>query len=240
MTHTGAAVGVIGHNEAMTGPPSSLPSGSSSPGGGSRILFAVGAALSLVGVLVVVAGTFLPWLASGGVQRNSYAVLGIVRRLRFLDGGPAAVAISLWPLLGSVAMLPVIAGILRWWRTAAVTTLVFGILTGVGAASVLAVAGGHGAAGITLSPTGPTITLAGALLAVVGAVTVLVARRRSRSPQDFRAIPNRDVSAEPPDGPLRRTAHSATSDRSPRHPPHSPQETADSTTAVETERENAG
>lgn len=194
----------------------------------------VGAMLALVGLLVVVAGTFLPWLTSGGVQRNSYAVLGIVRRLRFLDGGPAATAISLWPLLGTVAMLPVIAGILRWWRTAAVTTLLFGLLTGLGAAAVLAVAGGHGAAGIALSPTGPTVTVAGAVLGVVGAVLILVARRRGRP------SPSRDLSAEPTVDPFRRTAHSAAPDQPFQRLPHSQQEAARSSTAVETERENAG
>jgi hypothetical protein len=204
------------------------------------VLLAVGATSSLVGLLVVVAGTFLPWLTSGGLQRNSYAVLGIVRRLRFLDGGPAATAIALWPLIGTVAMIPVVAGILRWWRTAALAALLFGLLTGLGAAAVLTVAGGHGAAGIALSPTGPAVTIAGAVLAVVGAVVVLVARRRSRRSRILPANPNRDVSAEPPGGPLRRTAHSATHDRSTRRLPESLQKTADGTTAVGSERENAG
>ena len=217
-------------------PPQPAPSRS---GAGSRGTLAIGATLGLIGLLAVVAGTFLPWLTSGGVQRNSYAVLGIVRRLRFVDGGPAATAISLWPLLGTIAMVPVLAGILRWWRTAAVTTLLFGLLTGLGAASVLAVAGGHQAAGIALSPTGPAVSVAGAAVAVIGAVLVLAARRRSRQGPPPTS-PSRDVSAEPTDGPLRRTAHSAASDWSIRRPPHSPQETAHSITAVDTERENAG
>lgn len=234
-----ATVGAIGHTGQVTSLPSSPRLASSRSGSRSRAALAVGATLSLVGLLVVVTGTFLPWLTSGGVKRNSYAVLGIVRRLRFLDGGPTATAISLWPLLGTVAMVPVIAGILHWWRIAAVTTLLFGVLTGLGAAGVLAVAGGHGGAGIALSPTGPSVTTAGAVLAVLGGVLVLLSRRRSR-PARRPARPSRDVSGEPSDGPVRRTAHSATLDGSPRCLPHSPQETAHSTTAVETERENAG
>lgn len=205
-----------------------------------RAVLAVGATAGPVGLLVVVAGTFLPWLTSGGVHRNSYAVLGIVRRLRFLDAGPAATAISLWPLLGTVAMLPVIAGILRWWRTAAITTLLFGALTGLGAGAVLAVAGGHRPAGIALSPIGPAVTVAGALVAVVGALLILVARGRHLPAQQFTAISKRDVSAEPPEGLLRRTAHSAPRDRSPRRRRDGPRKTADSTTAVDVERENAG
>lgn len=199
---------------------------------------AVGAAISLVGALLVVAGTFLPWVTSGGVQRNSYAVLGIVHRLAFLDGGPAAAAIALWPLLGTVAMVPVIAGILRWWRTAAVTSLSFGVLTGVGALGVLVVAAGHQAAGIALSTTGPAVTIAGAALAVLGAVFLLAARRRRRT--QWPTTGNRHVLPEPTGGPVRRNAHSATPQQFPRRPPHRPDETADSSTAVATERKNAG
>jgi hypothetical protein len=235
---SGATVKAIGHNEVMTSPPYVPRPVPFRSGAASPRLTVVGALVSLAGLLVVVAGSFLPWLISGGVQRNSYAVLGIVRRLAFLDGGPAATAISLWPLLGTVAMLPVIAGILRWWRTAAITTLLFGLLTGVGAAGVLAVAGGHGAAGIALSSTGPVVTITGAVLALAGAVLLLVGRRRSA--QQFSTKPTGQVSAEPTDGPFRRTAHSAAPDQFPGRPPHRQGQTAPSTTAVATERENAG
>lgn len=224
----------------MVSLPSTSRPTSSRSGAGPSILFVIGCTSGLVGLLVVVAGTFLPWLTSGGVQRNSYAVLGIVRRLAFVDGGPAATAISLWPLIGTIAMVPVVAAILRWWRTAAITTLLFGLLTGLGAAAVLAVAGGHGAVGIALSASGPAVTVAGAALAVVGAVLLLLGRRRSRRAPPLPGHGNQQVSAEPTDGPFRRTAHSAAFDRSPRHPPHSPQDTAHGNAAVETERENAG
>ena len=212
------------------------PFRSGSPG---RPLLAVGAAAAVIGLLLVVAGTFLPWLTSGGVARNSYAVLGIVRRLRFVDGGATATALSLWPLIGMVAMAPVVAGILRWWRTAAVATLVFGVLTGVGAGLVLAVAGGHRAAGIGLSASGPAVTATGAAVAVAGAVLVLFARRWALRARRRPGYPGSAVSAEPIDGPLRRTAHSAAPDPAAWRPPRS-SNTADSTSAGKTERENAG
>lgn len=236
---SGATVGAVRHNEEVASLPSSLPASPRS-GAGSRVVFVVGAGSGLAGLLVVVGGTFLPWLTSGGVQRNSYAVLGIVRRLAFVDGGTASTALSLWPLLGSVAMVPVIAGILRWWRTAAVGTLLFGLLTGLGAAAVLAVAHGHEAVGISLSARGPAVTVAGAALAVVGAVLLLVGRRRPRPAPPPPWPGNQHVSVEPTGGPFRRTAHSAAFDQSSRHPPRSPQHTAPGNSAVETERENAG
>lgn len=234
-----AAVGPIGHTVEMS---SSRPVPRPAPphsGRSGRVLLSAGAASGVCGLLLVVAGTFLPWLTSGGVARNSYAVLGIVRRLRFVDGGASATALSLWPLIGTVAMAPVVAGILRWWRTAAIATLVFGLLTGVGAGLVLAAAGGHRAAGIGLSHSGPAVTVTGGGIAVTGAVLVLLARHRSERAAVRPRHPVPGVSTEPIDGPLRRTAHSADFDLAPWRPAGSPI-TADSISAVKTERENAG
>ncbi len=126
----------------------------------------------------MLAGTFLPWVVSGGVLRNSYAIVGIVGRLGLLGSGFGATALSRWPLLGPVAMVGMIAGIVQLWRTAAVITLLFGLLTGLIGGAALAVAGGHGAAGVGLASTGPVVTLTGAIASVGGAVLVLLGSRR--------------------------------------------------------------
>jgi hypothetical protein len=152
----------------------------------------VGAVVGALGLLSVVLGTFLPWLVSGGVARNSYAIVGIVGRLGLAGTGFGATALSLWPFLGPVAMLPLIAAIIRWWRTAGVIALLFGLLTGVVGGGVLAVAGGNGGAGIALAYPGPAVTALGGLSAVVGSVLVLIGRRSVRRPaQDV------SVSTEP-------------------------------------------
>jgi hypothetical protein len=141
----------------------------------------LGSALGAAGLILTLVGTFLPWLVSGGVERNSYAIVGIVGRLGLVGNGFGSTALSLWPTLGPVAMVAIIAGILRWWRTAAAITLLFGALTGVIGAGVLAVAGGHAASGIYLDHKGPTVMVVGAGCAVAGAVTVLIARRNRRN-----------------------------------------------------------
>ncbi len=172
-----------------------------------RVAQAVGATLGLAGLFAVVAGTFLPWLVSGGVRRNSYAIVGVVDRLGLVHNAAAGVALSLWPLLGTVAMLPVIAGILRWWRTAGAGALLFGLLTGVIGGAVLAVAGSGASGGLSLAPTGPVVTVVGAMGAVIGGVVLLVSRRglRRRPKNSAHAV----VSTEPPNASFRRTPDSA-------------------------------
>ena len=133
-----------------------------------------------IGLLVSVAGFFLPWVVSGGVERNSYAIVGIVRRLGLLGDGFRDTALSWWPMLAPLAVVPVIAGILRWWRTAALLSLIFGLMVGVIGGGVLAVASGHRTAGIGLDPTGPVVTVVGALLAMAGSVGLLLLERRRR------------------------------------------------------------
>jgi hypothetical protein len=182
-----------------------------------------GAGIGACGLIVAVVGTFLPWLSSGGVLRNSYAIVGIVGRLGLVGSGFGSTALSWWPLLGPVAMLAVIGGIVRWWRTAAVVALLFGLLTGVIGAGVLAVAGGHGAMGIALAYDGPVTTAIGGILAVAGSLVVLVASRRTQRSGLERNVP---VSMEPPVHPSRLTVGNeqiqgpSSDDKSVPQPPH--------------------
>ena len=144
----------------------------------SRSRRIVGSVLSLSGSVVVVVGTFAPWLTSGGVDRNSYAIAGIVDRLGLAGHGFGAVALNGWPFVGPIAMLGLIAAILRWWRTSAWIAMAFGVLAGIIGGGVMAVAGGHAAVGIMLAGAGPTITVIGAALSIVGGSVVLVPGRR--------------------------------------------------------------
>ena len=140
----------------------------------------VGVVLAAAGLALTVAGMFLPWVASGGVLRNSYAIVGIVQRIGIVRSSAGSLALSLWPFVGPATMLAWIAGILRLWRTAATITLVIGLLTGVVGAGVLAVAGGHSAAGVGVAYPGPVVTVIGATCAVIGSAVVLIDARRTR------------------------------------------------------------
>ncbi|SDP40329.1 hypothetical protein SAMN04515671_4070 [Nakamurella panacisegetis] len=147
-----------------------------------------------LGLSLAVGGTFGSWVVSGGVERNSYAIVGIIDRLGVLGDGFGAHALSWWPLLGPLAIVPVIAGILRWWRTASVLSLLFGVLIGVIGAGVLAVASGHRTAGIALDPSGPVVTVIGAVLVLCGSIPHLVLERRRRRLPPIHPF---HVSAEP-------------------------------------------
>ncbi|MET3803592.1 hypothetical protein ABIB25_000576 [Nakamurella sp. UYEF19] len=197
----------------MSVPPQSSPpvfGAQAAPRPAPRTALLIGAVLGVAGVVAVLVGTFLPWLSSGGVLRNSYSIVGIVGRLGLLGDGFGATALSWWPFLGPVAMIGLIAGIVRLFRTAAVMTLLFGMLTGVIGGGVLAVAGGHAGAGVTLAYTGPVVTVVGALAAATGAITVLLALRRRRRHR-ARITASRTISstAEPP-GPTPRRNQDST------------------------------
>jgi len=139
------------------------------------------------GLIGIVVASFLPWLTSGGVLRNSYSSVGVVRRLVLAGGGYADTALSFWPLLGPVVMLAVTAGILRWWRTAAILTLLVGFITGGLAGGVLAVVSSRRTIGVGLALVGPVWTVVAAVVAIFGATAVLFGARRqntrSRAPE---------------------------------------------------------
>lgn len=162
--------------------PAADPAGAGRSTRVSRV-HALGGVLTAGGLAAVVLGSFLPWLTSGGVQRNSYAITGIIRRLGFAGGGFGASALSLWPLLGPVVMLAVTAAILRWWRMAATIALLVAVPTAVLAAAVLLVADGRSGAGMSLAHAGPVTTGSGGLVAVAGALIVLLAARSARRPR---------------------------------------------------------
>lgn len=142
-----------------------------------------GPAIVLAGLICSVVGTFSPWLISGGVDRDSYAIAGIIDRLGLAGAGYPSTALTWWPFIGPIAMIALIAGILRWWRSAAWIAAVFAVLTGVIGGGVIAGAGGHLSAGIEVARTGPVVTVVGAVVVILGAVVVLIGGRRSSSPR---------------------------------------------------------
>lgn len=128
-----------------------------------------------VGLLVVVVGTFLPWLQSGRATRNSYAADGAVRRL--LDvSGPVDAALRMWPfvsLLCAVAAAAVILGILKIGFG---LSMMAAVISG-SVATVALAASPHGL--VRPASAGPAVTLAGAIVAVIGALCALVLERHS-------------------------------------------------------------
>ena len=148
---------------------------------------ALGLALGCGGLALLIAGSFLPWVQSGSVLRNSYEISAIADRFAVLGAGAAGTVLALWPLFGPVCFVPVITALLRWWRATGILAVVIGLGVAILAAAILLAGRGRTVAGISLISTGPGIMLAGALLLILSGVLLLGssvsvrARRRSRT-----------------------------------------------------------
>lgn len=128
------------------------------------------------------AGTFLPWLRSGTVERNSYAAGDALRRVEHL---PAALGALLdgWPFLSflcAVAAALLLLGARGW-------ALGLGAFCAVVAGAVAGVVLARGSGGLVRAEsTGPVVTLTG-----VGLISVSVIL--SVAPVSFRRLAARPV-----------------------------------------------
>jgi hypothetical protein len=86
---------------------------------GSKIWRLLPPALVVLGLLVLVAGTFLPWLASGEVLRNSYQSMALAARLTPLGDGATGVVLAAWPAVGGISAACLVLYLVGLRRTAA-------------------------------------------------------------------------------------------------------------------------
>ena len=137
-----------------------------------------GAGLACAGLVLMVVGTFLPWIRSGSVGRNSYSATGLLRRL--LDAtGLLAFALDAWAFLALVAAVAVGAVVAGLRRTGAAAILLLALLTGaVAVATFRAPAGGD----ISTERVGPIVTIAGGAVSLFGAMPMLTLRGSHASP----------------------------------------------------------
>lgn len=136
------------------------------------------AGFGVLGLDVIVFGTFLPWLRSGRSTRNSYQAGDALERLRHMRG-LLSVVITVWPYTGLACAGVLILFALGLHRAAAG----FGVLAGTGTAAVSVWAlGVHGSGFIAPERTGPIVTLFGAL-AVIGASILFLSPRFVRLPR---------------------------------------------------------
>jgi hypothetical protein len=130
-----------------------------------------GAGLGAVGLVLMVAGTFLPWSRSGMTYRNSYESLGVLRELGFIGG-----LVNVWVGVIPVAAVTIAVFSIGLRRSAAIVTTVLSIIMGT-ISGVAAVQGADEGSLIGIASSGPTVTLVGSVLALLGAVVVLVTQR---------------------------------------------------------------
>jgi hypothetical protein len=130
----------------------------------------MGAGAAATGLAVLVAGTFLPWLRSGSALRDSYQSVGALRDL--VGRGAPGVLLDGWLTVIPACVVGVALYALRLRRVSAALGCLVSVTVGTAATLVL-VQGGDSSALISAEATGPAVTLAGATLALVGAITVL-------------------------------------------------------------------
>jgi hypothetical protein len=137
---------------------------------------------AVLAVVIMVGGTFLPWLQSGSTHRNLYGTAGVVQRLAGL-GAPVGAALNALPLLGLFCVLAGVGYGLGWRRTAALSTAV--VAAALGSVAVAALVH-RGRGDIHIVAAGPTLTLVGATIAVLD-LLMLVFAGSSSAPHSYRA-----------------------------------------------------
>jgi hypothetical protein len=130
----------------------------------------MGAGAAAMGLAVLVAGTFLPWLRSGSALRDSYQSVGALRDL--VGNGAPGVLLDAWLTVIPACVVGVALYALRLRRASAAIGCLVSVTVGTTAALVL-VQGDDSGALIGAAATGPTVTLVGATLALLGTITVL-------------------------------------------------------------------
>ena len=124
------------------------------------------------GLVLVIAGSFLPWVISGNVRRSSYAILGVVDRLGIAGDGLLGTLVAQWPLAGALCVLPAVTGALRWWRLTGILSALIGLAAGILSLGILTMTTGVRALSVRLDPIGPAVTAAGAILLLIGGLSL--------------------------------------------------------------------
>lgn len=128
--------------------------------------------LAGAGLILVIAGSFLPWVISGSVSRSIYAVTGVVDRLGVAGDGPAAAVIGSFPLLAALSFVPVLLAALRRWRLAGALAMLVGLAASVLSIGLLALTLGKVGLTVRIDPVGPSVMAAGGLLLFGGGASL--------------------------------------------------------------------
>jgi hypothetical protein len=136
----------------------------------------LGAGVAIVGLVLLVTGTFLPWLRSGSVLRDSYQSIGALRDLIPGSTGLVDALVAGWVAVIPCCAVCVAVHALGLRRTAAVLLSVVSITVGT-VAGVVTVQGGGSGSLVGVAGPGPVVTLVGATFALIGAITVVTCPR---------------------------------------------------------------
>lgn len=144
------------------------------------------AAATSAGLAVIVVGSFLPWLRSGNITRNSYESAGLADHFALVDNDFLATALRAWIAVPALATVSVTLIALRLGRVAGVLVLATAGFVGT-TAGILTVQATDPAGLVGITAAGPVTSLAGSVIALIGALGILVTAGHTRGPADGRA-----------------------------------------------------
>jgi hypothetical protein len=121
-----------------------------------------------VGAVVMVGGSLLPWVRTGGARRNSYDLLSLIGRLGFAPDGPAELALRWWPLVPLLAAVAVVAAWWGWPRTGGVLGAL-AALYGCGVGVTVSLAGSD----LVHIEPGAVVTIGGAVILAAGSIAAI-------------------------------------------------------------------
>jgi MYXO-CTERM domain-containing protein len=136
-----------------------------------------GVVLTALGLTTVAVGTFLPWVRSGSVLRDSYQSIAVLRTIKVVDGSPLSLVLDAWTLLIPVITVCIVVYALGFRRSAATVSGVVAIISGTVAGAATVVSGGEEIR-LGIASAGPVTTTVGAVLALVGVAGIFAGRRR--------------------------------------------------------------
>ena len=134
-----------------------------------------GAALGGIGLAMVAIGSFLPWVKSGAVLRDSYESISVVRTIGVVRDSPLNLLIDAWTMIVPVITLCVAAYAFGFRRSAATIAAILAIFCGTIGGGAAVVSGGDETS-LGLTDTGPMVTLVGGVLALLGVIGVFIGR----------------------------------------------------------------
>jgi hypothetical protein len=131
----------------------------------------LGAGVAAVGLVTLVIGTFLPWLRSGSVLRDSYQARTVIHGLFVSHNAVFDAVFAAWPAVIPVCSVCVALYAVRLRRISSVACVIMGIAVAATATWFASMSNPNGLIGV--ESAGPVVTLAGSALAVVGAIAAI-------------------------------------------------------------------
>jgi hypothetical protein len=139
----------------------------------------LGAGVAAVGLITTVIGTFLPWLRSGSVLRDSYQAREALRGLIRIGNALFSALFTVWPAVIPACAACVALYALRLPRIAAIACGVTCAAAGATAAFFVGRTGSQSTL-IDVVTTGPVVTMTGAAVGFVGAIVAALGPARQR------------------------------------------------------------